>query len=129
VALLGSLLPRHLEIITEIDRRFRDEVARHWPDDDDRIGRMAIVSDGPGDPGALRPLVDDLLGHDEFLVLADYRSYIDAQDDVDAAWADRDGWARRSILNTARGGFFSSDRAIADYLRQIWRAAPYVSHP
>ena len=53
------------------------------------------------------------------------RSYIDAQGDVDAAWADRDGWARRSILNTARCGFFSSDRAIADYLRQIWRTAPF----
>src|SRR5438067_1286901 len=78
-----------------------------------------------GEPGALRPLVDDLLGHDEFFVLADYRAYVDAQDEVDAAWADRHGWARRSILNTARCGFFSSDRAIHDYLRQVWRAAPF----
>jgi glycogen phosphorylase len=47
VALLGRQLPRHLEIITEIDRRFRVVVARRWPGDDERIGRMAIVSDGP----------------------------------------------------------------------------------
>ena len=92
--------------------------------------RRAIdaIADGrftPGDPGAVRPLVDDLLGHDEFLVLADYRSYIDTQDHVDAAWGDRDGWARRSILNTARCGFFSSDRAVNDYLDQIWRAVPF----
>jgi starch phosphorylase len=77
------------------------------------------------DPDVLRPLVDDLLAHDEFLVLADYRSYVDTQTAVDVAWADRDGWARRSILNTARCGFFSSDRAVADYLRLIWRAEPF----
>jgi starch phosphorylase len=95
-------------------------------DSDDELHRAVdAITSGQftaGDPEALRPLVDDLLHHDEFLVLADYRSYIDAQNDVDAAWADRDGWARRSILNTARCGFFSSDRAIRDYLRQIWRA-------
>ena len=100
-----------------------------WYEGDDELRRAVdAIAAGrftPGDPGALRPLVDDLLGHDEFLVLADYRSYIDAQDGVDAAWADRDEWARRSILNTARCGFFSSDRAINDYLRQIWRAAPF----
>ena len=100
-----------------------------WYEGDDELRRAVdAIAAGrftPGDPGALRPLVDDLLGHDEFLVLADYRSYIDAQDGVDAAWADRDEWARRSILNTARCGFFSSDRAIDDYLRHIWRAAPF----
>ena len=78
-----------------------------------------------GDPEVLSPLVDDLLHHDEFLVLADYRAYIDAQADVDALWPDRHEWARRSILNTARCGFFSSDRAIHDYLRQIWRVDPF----
>jgi glycogen phosphorylase len=100
---------------------------RYESDDELRRAVDAIASGRftPEDPEALRPLVDDLLGHDEFLVLADYRSYIDAQDDVDAAWADRGGWARRSILNTARCGFFSSDRAINDYLRQIWRAVPF----
>jgi starch phosphorylase len=102
---------------------------RAWYEKDCELRRAvdAIAADRftPGDPGALRPLVDDLLGRDEFLVLADYRSYIDTQDHVDATWADPDGWARRSILNTARCGFFSSDRAIADYLGRIWRAAPF----
>ena len=79
--------------------------------------------DQPG-PGESPRLVDDLLDQDELLVLPDYRSDIDAQGHVDAAWADRDGWARRSILNTARCGFFSSDRAIDDYLRQILACRP-----
>lgn len=99
-----------------------------WYENDDELRRAVdAIAAGrftSGDPGALRPLVDDLLGHDEFLVLADYRSYIDTQDHVDAIWADPDEWARRSILNTARCGFFSSDRAITDYLRHIWRTAP-----
>jgi len=99
-----------------------------YESDDELRRAIAAIAGGrftPEDPEALRPLVDDLLGHDEFLVFADYRSYIEAQDQVDTAWADPEQWARRSILNTARCGFFSSDRAITDYLNQIWRAVPF----
>lgn len=116
--------------MTEEDvRHTRAAGYRPWIryDSDDELRRAVdAIAAGvftPAEPEALRPLVDDLLHHDEFLVLADYRSYLDAQADVDAAWADRDRWARRSILNTARCGFFSSDRAIRDYLRQIWRVS------
>jgi starch phosphorylase len=68
-----------------------------------------------GDRSLFQPLVDSLLNRDEYLLLADYQSYIDCQDRVDAAWRDRDRWTRMSILNVARIGKFSSDRAIRDY--------------
>jgi starch phosphorylase len=69
-----------------------------------------------------RPLVEDLLNHDEFLVLADYRSYVACQDRVAAAYRAPSLWTRMAILNTARMGKFSSDRAIREYCRDIWHA-------
>jgi starch phosphorylase len=77
-----------------------------------------------GDTGAFASIVDSLLNRDEYLTLADYRSYVDAQDRVAEAWPDRDGWARMSVLNTARSGFFSSDRTVRDYCRTVWHAEP-----
>jgi glycogen phosphorylase len=71
-----------------------------------------------------RPLVENLTQSDPFLVLADYAAYIACQERVSAAWSDRDNWTRRSILNTARSGKFSSDRAIAEYCDEIWSVAP-----
>jgi starch phosphorylase len=53
-------------------------------------------------------------------VLADYRAYVDCQDRVSEAWRDRERWTRMSILNSARSGKFSSDRAIAEYCEEIW---------
>ncbi len=76
-----------------------------------------------GDTEVLRPLVDNLIHHDPFFALADYRSYIDCQGRVGDAWQDRDRWSRMSILNAARSGKFSSDRSIADYCDGIWGAA------
>jgi starch phosphorylase len=77
-----------------------------------------------GDRSAFQPIVDDLLHHDEYLTMADYRSYIDCQDAVDKAWQDRDAWLRASIRNTAGSGHFSADRSVADYCRTIWHATP-----
>jgi starch phosphorylase len=73
-----------------------------------------------GDRELFRPVVDNLLNEDPFLVLADYHSYIEAQARIDSLWADRAAWTRRSILNTARMGKFSSDRSIRDYCEHIW---------
>ncbi|HEX5144750.1 MAG TPA: glycogen/starch/alpha-glucan phosphorylase [Mycobacterium sp.] len=73
-----------------------------------------------GDTEILRPVVDNLVHHDPFLVLADYRSYVDCQSQVSDAWRDGETWTRMSILNTARSGMFSSDRAIAQYCDDIW---------
>jgi starch phosphorylase len=67
-----------------------------------------------------RPLVDNLLQHDPFLVLADYADYVACQERVSAAWNDRSRWTCMSILNTARAGKFSSDRAIREYCKRIW---------
>ncbi|MFI2842310.1 glycogen/starch/alpha-glucan phosphorylase [Mycolicibacterium sp. PDY-3] len=73
-----------------------------------------------GDTEVFRPLIDNLTYDDPFLVLADYASYVACQDRVSAAWQDRDAWSRMSILNSARSGKFSSDRAIAEYCDDIW---------
>ena len=77
-----------------------------------------------GDTETLRPVVDSLRYHDPFLVLADYRSYVDCQARVSAAWQDTEAWSRMSILNAARSGKFSSDRAIAEYCDDIWNVGP-----
>ena len=78
-----------------------------------------------GDRGAFEPVISSILDWDEYLVLADYRSYIDCHDRaVGPAWADEDRWTRMSILNTARSGFFSSDRTVRDYNRDIWHTEP-----
>jgi starch phosphorylase len=77
-----------------------------------------------GDREMFRPLVEDLLQSDPFLVLADYADYVACQDRVSAAWKDPGHWARMSILNTARAGKFSSDRAIREYCDTIWNVRP-----
>ena len=77
-----------------------------------------------GDRGLFKPLVDSLLDYDPFMLFADYQSYIDCQDRVDEAYCDADRWTRMSILNVARIGKFSSDRAIRDYCAEIWKTWP-----
>ena len=66
------------------------------------------------------PLVHDLRERDPFLVCADFRAYIDCQRAVAAAWRSPAKWLESSILNTARAGKFSSDRAIREYAANIW---------
>ncbi len=77
-----------------------------------------------GDRGLFRPLVDGLLNSDPYLLLADYQSYVDCQDQVSATFLDQDKWSKMSIYNAARMGRFSSDRAIQEYCRNIWGATP-----
>ncbi|WP_345129484.1 glycogen/starch/alpha-glucan phosphorylase [Dactylosporangium darangshiense] len=77
-----------------------------------------------GDRGLFGPVVDAMLGRDEYLALADYRAYLECQDRIEQAWRDPDGWARMSVLNAARCGFFSSDRTVRDYCDLIWRVEP-----
>jgi starch phosphorylase len=82
-----------------------------------------------GDRELFQPLVRSLLDHDEYLLFADYSSYLAAQTAVDRAYRDTAGWTRKSILNVARVGKFSSDRAIREYARDIWRVAPVAVAP
>jgi len=77
-----------------------------------------------GDAELFRPLIDNLLNHDPYLLLADYQSYIDCQDRVSSAYGDQKKWMRMSILNVARMGKFSSDRSIREYCDNIWKIKP-----
>jgi len=77
-----------------------------------------------GDRELFRPLVEALLDHDEYMLLADYQAYVDCQDEVARAYSDAERWTRMSIVNVARTGKFSSDRAIREYCEDIWRVSP-----
>jgi starch phosphorylase len=77
-----------------------------------------------GDRALFQPLVDSLLTTDDYMLLADYQSYIDCQDTVSQMYSNQDSWTRMSILNVARIGKFSSDRSIRDYCSDIWKAWP-----
>jgi starch phosphorylase len=88
---------------------------------------LDAVSDGvfsPDDPRRYRELSDELRGNDHFLVTADFAAYAARQADVAARWHDRRAWWRSSVMNTANVGWFSSDRAIREYAREIWNVVP-----
>jgi starch phosphorylase len=88
----------------------------------DAIGSGQFCED---EPGRYRALVDSLLwGGDHYMLLADFDSYCQAQMRADALYRDRAAWARKAIANVAGVGFFSSDRAIADYAREVWGLQP-----
>jgi glycogen phosphorylase len=88
------------------------------------IDSIALGHFSKGDPDLFKPLVNSLLSHDEYMLLADYQSYIECQDEVNRAFHDRRRWMRMSILNTARVGSFSSDRSIQEYCDKIWNVKP-----
>lgn len=92
---------------------------------------LDMISSGffsPEEPGRFKLIVDALLQHgDEYLLLADYASYIACQKEVDLAYLDQEQWVRKAIINVAHMGKFSSDRTITQYADQIWDAKP-VSH-
>lgn len=77
------------------------------------------------EPGIFSPIYDTLtIGGDTYLHLADFESFIKAQDDADELYKDKTNWVRKAILNVARVGKFSSDRAIHEYAREIWDIQP-----
>ena len=77
-----------------------------------------------GDCELFRPLVDNLMSVDPYLVFADFTSYSDSQNQVSERYKDRELWTRQSILNCARSGMFSSDRTIREYCQDIWKTTP-----
>jgi len=77
-----------------------------------------------GDTSLFKPLVDSLLGSDQYLLLADYASYVECQERVSETYQDTERWTRISLLNVARMGKFSSDRSIQEYCQNIWHADP-----
>ena len=79
----------------------------------------------PQDPYLFVPIVDSLLQQGDFyMLLADYRPYLTAQESVNRLFQDKEAWAVKSILNTARMGKFSSDRSVMDYANNIWGLKP-----
>jgi glycogen phosphorylase len=88
------------------------------------LGYIAGGALSRGDKELFLPLVEHLLWHDPFLLLADYQSYIDCQNAVSALWGNPEAWTRKSILNVARMGKFSSDRSIREYCERVWQATP-----
>ncbi len=98
------------------------------PELKEALDQIASGYFSPQNPGLFRPLVESLLEHDYYLVLADYRPYVECQERVSQAYGDQDGWTQRSILNVARIGYFSSDRAIQEYCQRIWNITPATIH-
>jgi glycogen phosphorylase len=85
------------------------------------LDAIAGGSFSPEDPSCFRPIVDSLLhGGDPYMVLADFRSYASVQRTIEQVYRDRSAWTKRSILNVARMGWFSSDRTVSGYAREIW---------
>ena len=80
-----------------------------------------------GDREMFRPLVDSLLSRDDYMLLADYQSYMDCQQQVADAYSDPNRWTQLSIRNAARVGRFSSDRSIREYCRDIWDVRPIAA--
>lgn len=78
----------------------------------------------PEEPDRYRTITDNLLNADHFKVLADFQSYLDISDQADKAYRTPDEWNRMAILNTARMGYFSSDRTIQEYAQKVWNVAP-----
>ena len=106
-----------------------EELAKHYTPRDfyekdaDLKGAIDMIDAGTfsnGDKDTFKGFTDDLLNTDRFMALADFRSYMDVQPEILKAYADQKGWMRKSVLNSVRSGYFSSDRSIHDYLDNIW---------
>ncbi|MEM9148892.1 MAG: glycogen/starch/alpha-glucan phosphorylase [Cyanobacteria bacterium P01_F01_bin.3] len=100
---------------------------KYYEENEDLRTVIDLIGSGifsSGDTKMFKPLIDNLLNHDRFMVLADYQAYVDCQKEVSAAYKDQDSWVRMSILNAARMGKFSSDRSIQEYCDEIWNIKP-----
>ena len=89
----------------------------------DAIDLIASGHFSQGDRSLFQPLLDKLLHHDPFMLLADYQSYIDCQQTVGEVYRDQTRWTEMSILNSVRMGRFSSDRSIQEYCERIWKVS------
>jgi starch phosphorylase len=116
------------EVLTK--RRAGYEPERYYQDDEELKQTLDMMASGffsPHESGLFLPIVQSLRDYgDYYMLLADYRPYIEAQEAVDRMFADTEQWARRSILNTARMGRFSSDRSIMEYANDIWHVQPLL---
>lgn len=144
---IGTLDGANVEIMEEVGREnififglTTDEVARlrqsgynpgaYYQKDPELRKTLDMIGSGffsPHEPRLFEPIIKSLLEQGDFyMLLADYRAYLEAQEAVSRLYQNPDEWARRSILNTAHMGKFSSDRAILEYAARIWNIEPLV---
>ncbi|WP_333812689.1 glycogen/starch/alpha-glucan phosphorylase [Timonella senegalensis] len=101
--------------------------SKYYEQDEDLKLAIDLIASGAfsgGERSTFEPIVSDWLWHDRFMALADFRAYVDVQQDIEAKYRDAEAWNRSAVLNVARSGFFSSDRSISDYLDRVWHATP-----
>ncbi len=119
------LFGRRTEELVEMRKNYNP---RHYYEENSELKKAIDQIRGgyfsPGTPDLFRPLIDPILEHDTYFLLADYASYIDCQDEVSLLYKDEARWTRMSILNVARSGKFSSDRAVEEYAKRIWGLKP-----
>jgi starch phosphorylase len=111
-----------------LERRKAGYRPMQYIEDNPRLeAALSAIADGvfsDNDAGRFRPLVDNICNHDYFMLAADFGDYLARQRDVGAAFRDKKRWFRSAMLNTANVGFFSSDRTIRSYDREIWHSKP-----
>lgn len=103
----------------------------YYESDPDLKQAIDMVADGTfsdGDKDTYKDLVNDWLTKDYFMTLADFRSYMDIQSEIEETYRDEQKWARMAVLNVANSGYFSSDRSIEDYLERVWMTGPMPAH-
>lgn len=86
-----------------------------------------MIADGffsPSEPSLFKPIVNSLLYGDNYMLLADFPLFLKCQEQVSLEYLDKEEWSRKSILNVAHMGKFSSDRTIEEYAREIWGTNP-----
>ena len=94
------------------------------PELEEAIRLIEIGHFSNGDKELFKPLLNSLTGHDPFFVMADFEDYLNKQDEVSNFWNDKKSWNKMALLNTARSGYFSSDRSIREYCESIWKVLP-----
>ena len=125
IFIFGNTTPEVAEI------RAKGYQPRHYYDSNPELqGVLDAIRDGmfsPGEPARYQAIFDTLVNWgDQYLLLADFASYVETQAKVDALYRDADAWTHKAILNVAGMGAFSSDRTIAEYAHQIWKTKPVV---
>ena len=106
--------------------------AEYYTSNDELRSAIDLIASGqlsPGTPELFKALTDSLLGADEYMLMADYQSYVEAQEKVSSVYLNQEQWTRMSILNVARVGKFSSDRAVREYCDKIWNIEPVHVNP
>jgi starch phosphorylase len=114
------------EDITRLDQQGYQP--RHYYESDPILRRVIdMIANGffsPEEPGRYRMITDNLLTTDHFKVLADFKSYLEVSEQADQMYCNPTEWNKRAILNTARMGYFSSDRTISEYAEKVWQVSP-----